>query len=234
MADIRRTGVIDNFERAVYEVTVLPPWFVMDGHFSPEIGGGPGAGGMSPVSIFSVTSSAYLDAPVFYGPRVEVWAIQGEGPDLTEDMHMGLLEIPFRTTLRKGYAIGSSVFIGGSGTFLDRWDDGVVTTLASVGGAQPAGSIWLLRIGAGAAGDKVQCWFSYDNGANWTMLIEVTDTTYRAFFYAWLRMGSDDGAGPSWGPIGGGQLNRSQEYRWFPGLYDYPLGRTKETTPAGG
>lgn len=218
MADIRRTGLLDDFERAVHESVVLPPWYVMEGHLSPEIGGSE----FVPNNLHSVTSSAWMDRRI-HGPDCELWARQGEGPDITESQSVGLMQDPHSISTRKGYAISNTDSIGGDGTSLDRFDNGVVTVLDD-NVPTAANTLHLLRI----EGDLVQGWVSTDDGANWELRLEAVDTTHRNDFYPWLRCSSDDGAGPTWLDLGGGTLNTQHEYRYFPGLYDYPLGRTKE------
>lgn len=221
MADIRRTSSIDTFDRVVPESPVLPPWFVVEGAQSPTIGNGV----FSPNDVFSVTSHAYLGDRVFYGPEVELWAQRGEGADQTEESGMALFQTPFSLATRSGYSIRSGDAIGGSYTSLSRYDNGIETTgIDSVTDQIAGGSIIMLRLN----GDRVEGWYSTDGGANWSLLLEGTDTTYRAFFYAYLRIDSDDAAGPTWIDLGGGTLNRQQEYRWFPSLLEDPLSHAVE------
>jgi hypothetical protein len=208
MADIRGTSLLDGFDRAVPESPVLPPWYVRPGRQSPDIGGST----FSPGGIAQATSEAWLALPGgFVGDSVEMWAQQGEGSDLTEAAGLALFTTPWLVE-RNGYYVESgNALIGGSYTFLARYDAGTQVSLASHNVGLGANELLLLRL----LGPLVQVWSSTDGGANWTQRFSVTDTTYRGPFYIDLRLDSDDTAGPTWTAVGGGVRNNQQIFRWL-------------------
>lgn len=89
---------------------------------------------------------------------------------------------------------------------LYRDDPGSSTLLysASPGPIPVLGDYVLLQ----TIGTEVEVWYSHDNGANWTLLANATDTTYRTDFK--LVIGTFSGLdAPGWSNFGGGSPSTS-------------------------
>jgi YD repeat-containing protein len=169
------------------------PARLVNNQFAP----GPGA---------NTTSVAYWVAQMFSG-NMEVWASARNVADESEGWRIGMLKDVGESSKADGYLlfINNAVGTGGQGFWeVRKYTDGQLVgqlrpPQQNLG--LPTNQVVLLR----RVGDSLQAWQSPD-GANWTLKMTVTDTTYTTDLHPALAIDSDDGTGPQWDDVGGGQL----------------------------
>lgn len=206
MADIRRTGLLDDFNRPA-ENPVKFPW----------INGLNGRANMalSPHSLTGTqltgTSGAYLStAPILpSNPRsVEIWA-------QTSIDNSALIGDHYRLDCMTPAGIGYEFILGspasGLASFLRRYDASGFVDLSvkdfSLGISY--GTYLMIRLN-----DTVfEGWHGSPDASTWTLVDSVVDTTYSELFYCGL---SQTGNEIGWISVGGGTYNRSFFYRWIP------------------
>lgn len=200
MADIRRTPVIDDFERAD-EFPLASPWLLADNSWGTgnlDTGNYQGSPGDS-VYYYSTLGP--------FDDDMEVWGAGGAGIDDTEAWRLALLKDVGGTNAVDGYLLLIVASGGGANWQIRKYTNwSGVSTLASVsgslidaGGGSPEYA--LLRIN----GDDIEAWYCSDV-TSWTLVASATDTTYRTDLYLSMGISTDDGGNPSWQAIGGGAI----------------------------
>lgn len=210
MADIRYvTTVIDDLARAdeLYPPGILPPWYHTPAWDLPvELDGG-----LLDSPSFDPNNQAMSSwrGGEMRGDRQEGWAQAVADAPLHDAWYWGLLDAD-----GNGYYVRNPHNVLDEPWILIRLDGGGTsgTTLDDSGGIDFlltgfAPDIAIIQID----GSTVQAGYSQDGGANWTILVSATDTTYREGLYISFGM---QGGGPNWESIGGGPfIRRSQIYR---------------------
>lgn len=206
MADIRVSGMLDDFNRAAED---------------PLSHGGDWAGINSNLKIISTprrvqhsTGSGVLSVQQSYwaaqsysvsaASEVEVWGWTGIGANFGEGWLLGLYTNTSAGSLT-GYSSRWSEEIGDNAIQVRKWTSGSNSVLLderSFGNLQPnfggdmGQSIMLFRTNGAA----LETWASFDSGATFTLYATVNDSTYRSGLY--LALGLN---GPTeWNGFGGG------------------------------
>lgn len=203
MADIRTTPELDDFDRDEDPLSGGGNWAKVDTGVWPAdmaaTSAGDGAVGADPPDAF------YYWTPGSHTGDMEVWATSSFGADLTEAWRLGLFkDVGIHGSVVDGYGILVTSDGGVADWSLRRYSNGGFTQIAGVLGGQHlsgGGDLALLRIN----GNEVEVFYSLDDGANWTMIMSATDTTYRTGLYLSLGISTDDGGNPGWINFGGGQ-----------------------------
>lgn len=202
MADIRTTGVYDDFQRP-NETPIAPPWLYAGfsattvNLVSQRFQGGPG----DTQYIYQGEGSGPFDVSQ---EDIEVWGKPGPGADLTEALRIGWF-----TTGGAGIML---IIINGLGPVV--WNirsyPGAVT-VQSVEHPFPLGSpndIVLMQ----AFGGVLNTYVSHDDGANFIGPINTIGVSGSGL-YPMLGTSSDDGGNPSWIAFGGLEEDMPQIYR---------------------
>ncbi len=227
MADIRTTGVLDDFIRAD-EVPILFPWANSDA--------GAAYAGVLNSNAFTHPSRANVGSPPAPTPNngwsswttqtfdvpatgwLEVWGRAQGGNASGIAWGLSMFKQISGTNQVDGYLFRQGVSTGGGQIDAYRVTNGVRTSILS--GAATSGftagsnnTYALFRLNASG---NLQWWSSTDGGANWTLRESVTDTTYTGTFYLGMTI-TDNSASQilSWDYFGGGveQPNRPQFFR---------------------
>lgn len=212
MADIRHSGLLDDFERA-NEYPINPPWYQPfpmvygDMHlWNNSITG----------SVLPPTGNACWRPDIAATGDVEIWAIAGGSAAIPDSYRIGLFT---QTEPVYGYQCVPGLGVGGSRWDMRRYDasDGsTFTSLQLTSYAMPSdNSLVLLR----TYGTKVQSWLSNDAGATWSLVNDVDDPAYRVGLQPMLGITTGFGGGTyeiTWKSVGFGRINRTQIYRWIP------------------
>lgn len=216
MADIRQsTDFLDDFQRANenplshggdWGKTDSGPWptaMVLETLHATHASG-IGTGNMSWIPLS-------LD-----GDDAEAWGIATGGNASGIAWGIGLFSSIGGTNQAEGYRFREEVGSGGGATRLYRYLNGSPTTIASSGSSPPTGDPGLLLIRRN--GNDVEGWHSGDSGANWTLYVSATDTTYTTGLHPSIGV-TDNSASQilGWSAFGGGPgpPNRPQIYRWI-------------------
>ena len=205
MADIRQTTVIlDDFNRAD-ESIIQSPWQLAYTSF-----------GASPAQLFTnalrgrvfppTASVSYWSTESYNGDGAEVWATAVGSAPQAEGWRMGLMSDVGGTSI-DGYQCLMHNGIGPDTWGIRKYTNATFFTLASVQHALPIGQveICLMR----CKGAQVEVWSSVDAGANWTLIVSATDSTYRTNLYAVL---GTTGKATGWDNFGAG----STQNPWVP------------------
>lgn len=196
MPDIRRTGLIDDFERPD-ENPIQLPWLDASNSVSAgqlRVGNyqGVGAGGCR----------AFWTPRSFSGD-VECWAMAVGSPGLGFGWRLGLMFNPDPSLPTNGYEVLPhnngplnwalrTIVNGGTAA---QW----TASQVDVGTGMSQGDLLLIR----TRGTQVQVFHSGDDGDNWIPIFDVTDQTYRSGLY--LAVGTT-GNETGWSAVGGGVL----------------------------
>ena len=217
MADIRTTGVLDDFNRA--NETPLSGggnWSLTDSVYE----GGNAmvllnnkatqTGGTSRDDSYWV--SQFVPSS---GQEVEVWGRPADGGAGGLWWMLDLWKVAGGANTVSGYRFLNDAGIGQQ-FYMLRIDNGSQNvTQGGAGGFANADAdnyIMLLRRNGG----DVEGWFSSDNAANFSLVASITDSTYTGAFYVGLGIRDVSGSQiNSWDVIGGGvRRHRTQIYRW--------------------
>lgn len=204
MADIRTTGMLDDFERP-NETPIQAPWlFAGFSATTANLVGGRFQGGPGDTQyIFQGEGSGPFDVSQ---EDIEVWGQVGPGADLTEALRIGWF-----TTGGSGIML---IIINGLGPVvwnIRSYSSGGFSTVQSVEHAFPLGSphdYVLMQIRAGV----LRTYVSHDSGDNWTGPINNIGASGSGL-YPMLGTSSDDGGNPSWMAFGGKEEDIPQIYR---------------------
>lgn len=219
MAELRRTGTLDDFQRPDESpLSWDGRWQTLRYAASPLSlsSGAVGILGVSP----SVSPASYWQPNVWYG-NVECWGRGWGGNDLSEglSLYLHMWNTYYQAgnpALLTGYrAMWSDDVIGGPHMTLYRYNgSGSPTVLAGPTAGVSfdcTGGLNLFR----KMGDTLEAWKTTDSTGltGWTLLISATDSTYS---YGFVGLGTQqDDENPGWKLFGGGSLNRSQIYRYI-------------------
>ena len=202
MPDIRRAGLVDDFERPDENPAAFP-W--THGGFNP--------GNMRIESgVFKPDNTDctwYYDDPTkVFNADCEIWGMTHDVADLTEAWRIGLLD-----DSGNGYLVVVIAGIGTGNWQLREYTGGtfVQIDLQSEQFIPHAGNMIMMRI----VDDHVETWYGLEpTFDSWTKVNDVVDTTWRNNLRPWLGASSDDGTGPNWEEFGAGQLRKlPQIYR---------------------
>ena len=196
MADIRQsTTVLDDFNRA---------------DETPLSGGGnwlEGWGGPLGIDNFTVSRTEVIAFSSYWvplemdGDDAEAWATALGGNASSNTWRLGIMRDNGGATFTDGYFFSMPITSGGGQTRLERIDNTVATILDSNTANPPTGGGWIGLIRRN--GNDVEGWASTDAGANWTLYVSATDTTYTTGFHGLLALQGDEvewddfGAGPT-------------------------------------
>jgi hypothetical protein len=197
MADIRQTTVIlDDFNRAA-EDPILPPWYQATTSFgsNPCRLSGNAIGGR----VFPPTSSvSYWATESYNGDDAEVWATAMGSAPQAEGWRMGLMHDMGGASI-DGYQCLMHNGVGPDTWFIRKMTNATFYTMASVVHALPIGGVEMCLMRC--KGTQVEVWSSVDAGANWTLIVSATDSTYRTDLYAAL---GSTGKACGWDNFGAG------------------------------
>jgi hypothetical protein len=204
VADIRyTTNVIDDFARTEeYPPGILPPWvhapqWDLPGELDGQL--------KSPSFDPNNQAMSIWTGGVMTGPKAEVWGLSHQNADLHDGFYMGLL----RESDGAGYYARWANNVGDDPVSITRLDGGGGGTLLNSTGN------YLLGLGKTALmqidGSTISVYVSTDGGANWTLLVDASDSTYRENLCGGLGM---QGGAPRWISFGAGPfVRKSQIYR---------------------
>jgi len=217
MADIRKTPLLDDFQRpAENPLSFGGKWagiggtglrISSPGHCHSNPGGGSG--------VLNVQQSYWTPATysVSGTKEVEVWCNCGGFANFQDGWLLGLFNSSYQ-----GYSARWSEEIGNNAVQIRRFNgtgsNVVLKDDRTFGNLVPnAGTDILLFRTNGA---NVELWWSSDNGATWTLRAFATDSTYRSN----LRLVIGLNNAPEWLGFGGGLPITSQQIyrraRWRP------------------
>lgn len=209
MADLRTTGLIDDFERPD-ENPIEPPWYLLR---TSEIQGGGVRleGGVLRGNNFPPTNcSAAYRAKVFGGPSgdIEVWALHGGSPALSDASRIGFYTYAtVDDDNPSGYEMIFGEGVGGNYYEIRRHYPGGFTNEGTAYDVS-IGGLYLFR----KQDAYVNGWRSGDGGANWSLMVDYTDPS--PFEGPWYFFLGTTGVETGWGSLGGGAITRSQIYRY--------------------
>jgi hypothetical protein len=199
MADIRVTGMVDDFERA-NENPAQPPW-VRDyaGHVDCKIVSGNFVGTDFPPT----GSQMYHQTQSFTGDTIEIWA-RASGNAAASD----------------GWRIGLCTSGDPSGWLCIPWDPpsanpqwllrkytaGSFSTVVTQTNALP-GNLEYVMVRLTAS--DVECWLGSTDAQTWTQIISYSDSAYRSNLYMHLGL---TGIETEWSEMGGGLNNWMPEF----------------------
>jgi hypothetical protein len=208
MADIRTSGILDDFEGP----TEAPMsnggrWRILDQNQNDGLQRFGGKCGLY-TGINSNGHRYWAEHPVFDG-NFEVWAERAgthdDGTSSSLGVTVGGFTEGFNTA--KGYYLRSFNSFAGSGTSIVRYDAWpTLITLASTATFQP---IHLLR----RRGNDLEGWHSTD-GIAWTLGLTVTDTTYMTGMRFAIGHSIAIATTDTWLYMGGVPVG-SQQVRWM-------------------
>ncbi len=147
------------------------------------------------------TSVAFWTPQAFTG-AMEVSAKAAGSPDVSEGWRIGFLKDVGGSNQVDGYLLMINNGIGSGGNWqVRRYANGSSQTIFSQNNlGLPGNKLVLFR----RVGGTLEAWESGDNGANWTLKLSVSDSTYTTDLRLALAIDSDDGTGPTWDDFGGG------------------------------
>jgi hypothetical protein len=195
MADIRyTTAILDDFNRAD-EDPIAAPWtrnWAGVNIQSAELRNNQcGSSNGNP----AVSAQSYLSTESFTGSEIECWASAVGDAAQAESFRMGLCD---GAVGMNGYILRCENPVGSNKWAIRKYTNGSATELISVNGDLP-GSNQLVLMQLTPAG--VFCYISFDTGANWTLRVSHSDTTYRSGLFPHLGA---NGGGPAWDYVGAG------------------------------
>jgi len=203
MADIRLDpNFIDDFERA-NENPVQPPWELFDAPFIPmQLDNGVINGtSFNP----SNSSQQYYGALPLTGDIIEAWGESFGNANTQDAYRLGLLD-----GSNSGYLCYMPNNPGDDEWIIRKYTNGTFSILAQGTPPQSApslGDLVLMQTDA----TSVYCYYSTDNGANWTLMVTGVDADYRTDMY--ITLGAN-GEAPGWEMAGGAdETELSQIYR---------------------
>lgn len=197
MADIRTTGVLDDFNRPDESpLSDGGKWSQTDSGIGPALVlHNHGATHVSP----GVTGSSYWNVFTTDGD-MEVWGVGTGGGAPGIAWALDMVTQPGGGSTADGYRFRMEQSTGGTASVLYRFTNAGFTQLASSSGWGSGGMMLIRRVG-----NNIECWDSTDGGSTWTNDITVTDTTYMTGMY--VGCGIRDNSGSQlldWTSIGGG------------------------------
>lgn len=220
MADIRTTGLLDDFQRPDENpLSGGGNWSQTDPTFSGNMqlvshGATHQSGGPSGDSYWTTLFTQ------FGSDEVEVWGYPRGGGAGAAGVAwaLDLWQQPGGSGVVDGYRFRNESSGGGAQFRLYRiTNTATATTIGGSGGfatGNPSTMVMLLRRNGG----NVEGWYSANAGANWTLVVSTTDSTYTGSFYIGCGI-RDNSAGQilDWAGIGGGSgsVNRPQIYRYL-------------------
>lgn len=191
MADIRyATLILDDFNRA-NENPVAYPWIhstnwdlamELNNNFI-----------RSPSNDPNNQAFSYWSGEPFSGD-IESWGECVGNANLHDSFYFGLVT----ADPQNGYTCRMANTPGDDFWVLRRMDNGVSSILATgtVEGLPAQPNLCLMQI----SGSVISCYVSTDAGANWTLKVSASDSTYRTDLFA----GFGGQGAPGWDNIGGG------------------------------
>lgn len=216
MTDIRFSSQIDDFNRAD-ETPLASPWAQTDSGYLPSLilksNAVTHAGGQ-------VSGDSYWTTNSFDDSVIEVWAIPtgGGGGAAGIAWAIDFWQNPGGSSGQNdGYRFRNEHSIGNAQN-LYRITNGAGPAIAgpASGFTSASGDIMLLRYTKATA--LFECFLSTDNGANWTLQMSVSDSTYTPPFYVGLGIVDNSGGQIlAWTAVGAGTRTirkRAQIYRW--------------------
>jgi hypothetical protein len=220
MADIRRSAVLDDCQRANEHPLAGPTgveWGKVGVGGSSFWGTDGHVGGLCLVDnvignhgvVPDSRQGAYWKPLIAHDP-CEVWARSAAGFDLSEAWHLFLaLQRPDGTNV-KGYMASMVVPVGPDIWAIARLDDVFSSTLLVSVPQGPLGDneLALFRLDAGV----LSLWRDNGtNGASWSLVCSASDSTYT---FGHLGLGTDqDDDNPGWREFGGGEILYTQVFR---------------------
>lgn len=217
MADIRHTGYLDNFSLRADEdpLSYDGRWEILSFTYGTHLSLEGGSVEVHTVTGGTAQTAAWV-ANAFTGD-VECWGIPGYGNDLREGLRIYIHVQPESIYYNSGgsdtsgYRVRWNQQLGEARMWLERLDGGVGTVLDSIIGVGfPFGGVVLLR----KIGSTIEFWMTTDGSGQtgWTQYLSGTDNAYTSGFFG---IGTEqDDPNPGWIGFGGGQINRSQIYRY--------------------
>lgn len=206
MADIRATGQLDDFNRP-NEAVIQLPWLVGFATTDPELYNKTLHGtAFPPVSCEAVWGASA------YSRNCETWGRMSGSAAEVDGWRLGMFTVAsvIQAQLGAGGIDGYECLphnpIGGPSWILRRYDNGSIHSFGGTSGVG-LGGLALMRL----VGTQYQVWRSTDNGANWTNVWDIADSTYTGpFYFMYGTTGVDTG----WSGVGGGAIKRTQIYRY--------------------
>ena len=214
MADIRTTGLLDDFNRADENPLSGGGNWAFNQYVSDPLQLGSNA------AIGSVPSNfqgSYWTPGAFSGD-MEVWGtVSGDAGENNSGWLMGFGKDLDSPTTNDGYYFQIRNPVGSPHANIFRVDNNVETSLAGLPDEYlpAAGDKLLFR----RVGNALEAWYSTDGGANWNVYFDgfgpFNDTTYMTDLNVWIGVDNGSSSTPGWNDVGGGEPIEfmPQEYR---------------------
>jgi len=203
MPDIRRTGLLDDFERAAEDPLSFGGKWDKPATDSNAMKTRSGTGGnmIATNATDGGVCRAYWTPESFSEDELEVWGFEN---DIADGAGKSLRLFFFASVGGTVSTLDGYILLDGfegatHKLWLRRFTNNVTITEAVIG--EPFSRQYLLlRLN----GNDVEGWGSAD-GTTWTKHLSITDTTYRSGLYLGIgAQGVTSTTGPGWGSIGGG------------------------------
>lgn len=199
MAEIRQsTAILDDFNYTESPLSNGGKWANPDTAWTPLQ-----ANGTVAKQTSSPYSNSYWTPEQFAGDDAEIWALTfgGNSPAHAWGFHLYTIGSVGGSGASDGYFWRMEITTGGGTCYLYRLDNNAGTVLDTETNNPPTGGGWLGLIRRN--GNDIEGWASTDGGANWTLYVSATDTTYTGPYYVGLSCAGDllgfdyMGAGPA-------------------------------------
>jgi hypothetical protein len=205
MADIRYTAQIDDFERAD-ENPIDPPWVR---NWTSGINCKLGSGAIGSTSVNPAQSAqSFWETESWTGNEIEAWAEFSGSVEQADSSRMGLAD---DAAGMNGYILRCENPVGTDEWVIRKYTGGSASEISAANHTPPVdGSLVCMQLTA----TLVNCYYSTDAGANWTLVVSAADSAYRSGLF--VHLGANGGE-PGWEAVGAGvpSQNRTQIYRWI-------------------
>lgn len=212
MADIRLTGLLDDFNRADENpLSGGGNWAQVDSTTFPNQMRN--LSNLAAGQAFLTISASYWTPGTFTGD-MEVWGQCAGSTDNNEGWILGLFHDVGGAGVVDGYRAGWFQSVGPDTLQIRRIDNGSTTLISTTNAEIPVGDdVILFR----TVGGDLEMWLSTDDGANWTNQVTHADSTYRTDLrLAIATSAAGEGFDPKFLGFGGGV---EQEEEFIPQMY---------------
>lgn len=219
MADIRQNpGFLDDFDRADENpLSGGGNWAQTASGFWSEL---ELENNQATLQGANTLSSSYWTPTSYSGDDCEVWGIAAGGGASGMAFRLGLYKDVGVGANLDGYRYGFDIGASGGRHVIRELLNGAGSNLAvsADAGGTPTGNPGHLLFRRN--GNDLEGWWSSDAGANWTLMVSATDTTYTTNLFLSLDLADNGGLqSVEWTAFGGGPAEE-----FFPQIYRRPFG----------